>query len=137
MGLPPGNLPFDSLFKVFPSRTFVPPESFFVDFSASFTEFSCDVLMKISVLDQAQFRGIPTFIDVRNILFYGLLIDSLTPFLRDFFALEFPEEFRKQIPAYKDDLGFIELTEDLLHKGESRKAAFFLLARPNCLPMLN
>jgi hypothetical protein len=114
MGLSPGNLSFDSLFKVFLSRMFVPPESFFVDFSASFTEFSCDVLMKISVLDQSQFRGISTSIDVRNIIFYGL-----------------------QIPASKDDRVFIEQTEDLLHKGESRKAAFFLLAWRDCLPMLN
>jgi hypothetical protein len=43
MRLPPGNLPFDSLFNGFPSGTFVPPESFFVDFSASFPEFSCKV----------------------------------------------------------------------------------------------
>jgi hypothetical protein len=49
--------------------------------------------MKISVLDQSQFRGIPTSIDVRNIIFYGLLIDSVTPFLRDFFALEFRRNF--------------------------------------------
>jgi hypothetical protein len=32
MGLSPGNLPFDSLFKEIPSRAFVPPEYFFVDF---------------------------------------------------------------------------------------------------------
>jgi hypothetical protein len=74
---------------------------------------------------------------VRNIIFYGLLINSKAPFLRDFFALEFPEEFRKQIPAYKDDMRFIELTEVLLPKGESRETAFLLLARSDCLPMLN
>jgi hypothetical protein len=61
----------------------------------------------------------------------------MTPFLHDFFALEFPEEFRKQIPAYQDDLGFIEMTEDLLSKEESREAALLLLARLDCLPMLN
>jgi hypothetical protein len=55
MGLTPGNLPFGSLFKVFLLRTFVPPEFCFVDFSVSFTEFSCDIPMKISVLDQSQF----------------------------------------------------------------------------------
>jgi hypothetical protein len=61
----------------------------------------------------------------------------MTPFLRDFFALEFPEQLRKHIPATKDDLGFIELTEDLLHKGESREAALVRLARMDCLPRLN
>jgi hypothetical protein len=39
MGLSPGNLPFDSLFKIFPSRMFVLPKSFFVDFSAFLLSF--------------------------------------------------------------------------------------------------